>query len=71
MPQMTGDEYREFLTAGTRTAKLATSREDGRPHVVYCREIETSIEGAAYRMRTPKPEIRFFDAKSAGCWINA
>lgn len=34
MPQMTGDEYREFLTEGTRTAKVATSRKDGRPHVV-------------------------------------
>lgn len=37
----------------------------------YCREIETSIEGAAYRMRAPKPEVQFFDAESAGCWINA
>lgn len=34
MPRMTGDEYREFLSEGTRTAKLATAREDGRPHVV-------------------------------------
>ncbi len=34
MPRMTGDEYMEFLTEGTRTAKLATAREDGRPHVV-------------------------------------
>lgn len=27
-------ECREFLLAGTHTAKLATVREDGRPHVV-------------------------------------
>lgn len=26
-------EYRRFLTEGTRTAKLATTRSDGRPHV--------------------------------------
>lgn len=30
---MTEDEVRAFLTEGTRTAKLATVREDGRPHV--------------------------------------
>lgn len=34
MPRMTGDEYRDFLVEGTRTAKLATSRPDGSPHVV-------------------------------------
>ena len=34
MAHMTGDEFRQFLTAGTRTAKLATTRSDGRPHVV-------------------------------------
>lgn len=30
---MTIEEYRTFLTAGTRTGKLATVRADGRPHV--------------------------------------
>ena len=34
MPQMTDQEYKGFLTEGTRTAKLATTRRDGRPHVV-------------------------------------
>lgn len=34
MAQMTDDEFRQFLTAGTRTAKLATTRSDERPHVV-------------------------------------
>jgi PPOX class probable F420-dependent enzyme len=34
MPEMTTDEYKGFLTRGTRTAKLATVRKDGRPHVV-------------------------------------
>ena len=31
---MTEEECRHFLSAGTRTAKLATTRSDGRPHVV-------------------------------------
>ncbi|WP_441251634.1 PPOX class F420-dependent oxidoreductase [Kitasatospora sp. McL0602] len=30
---MTEPEWRAFLSAGTRTAKLATTRADGRPHV--------------------------------------
>ncbi|MFI6444933.1 PPOX class F420-dependent oxidoreductase [Kitasatospora sp. NPDC050543] len=30
---MTEAEWRAFLAAGTRTAKLATSRADGRPHL--------------------------------------
>nr|WP_211210247.1 PPOX class F420-dependent oxidoreductase [Actinopolyspora halophila] len=34
MPAMSDEQYREFLTTGTRTAKLATTRSDGRPHVV-------------------------------------
>ncbi len=34
MPEMTADEYKSFLERGTRTAKLATVRKDGRPHVV-------------------------------------
>lgn len=34
MPAMTESEWREFLSAGTRTGKLATTRRDGRPHVV-------------------------------------
>lgn len=34
MHRMTSHEYRAFLLAGTRTGKLATVRQDGRPHVV-------------------------------------
>ncbi len=34
MPRMTEPEWKEFLAAGTRTGKLATTRLDGRPHVV-------------------------------------
>jgi len=33
MQNMTEAEYKEFLTTGTRTGKLATVRDDGRPHV--------------------------------------
>ena len=32
--QMTAEERRGFLTAGTRTLKVATVRADGQPHVV-------------------------------------
>ncbi len=34
MHEMTPEEARAFLLHGTRTAKLATTRKDGRPHVV-------------------------------------
>jgi PPOX class probable F420-dependent enzyme len=33
MKQMTKEEVSAFLSFGTRTGKLATVREDGRPHV--------------------------------------
>ena len=33
MKAMTESEWRSFLSFGTRTAKLATRRPDGRPHV--------------------------------------
>jgi PPOX class probable F420-dependent enzyme len=33
MTLMTESEWRSFLSSGTRTAKLATRRRDGRPHV--------------------------------------
>jgi PPOX class probable F420-dependent enzyme len=33
MTTMDESEWRAFLSAGTRTAKLATTRQDGRPHV--------------------------------------
>ena len=34
MARMTESQWRAFLSAGTRTGKLATTRRDGRPHVV-------------------------------------
>jgi PPOX class probable F420-dependent enzyme len=33
MKPMSREEWRAFLSSGTRTAKLATRRADGRPHV--------------------------------------
>lgn len=33
MAAMNPDEYRAFLQGGTRTLTLATTRDDGRPHV--------------------------------------
>ena len=34
MRRMTEEEWRAFVLDGTRTAKVATARKDGRPHVV-------------------------------------
>jgi PPOX class probable F420-dependent enzyme len=34
MPRMTEAEWKEFVETGTRTGKLATTRKDGRPHVM-------------------------------------
>ena len=34
MRRMTEQEWHAFVMHGTRTAKVATAREDGRPHVV-------------------------------------
>ena len=33
MANMTDAQWREFVTAGTKTGKLAVTRRDGRPHV--------------------------------------
>ena len=33
MAKMTEEEWRAFISEGTRTAKLATVRADGRPHL--------------------------------------
>jgi PPOX class probable F420-dependent enzyme len=34
VPLMNDQEWRDFVTTGTRTGKLATTRRDGGPHVV-------------------------------------
>ena len=57
---MTEQEWRAFVMDGTRTAKVATARKDGRPHVVpvwFVLDGEdivfttsaTSVKGAALR----------------------
>jgi PPOX class probable F420-dependent enzyme len=34
VPEMTETEWKSFVSQGTRTGKLATTRKDGRPHVM-------------------------------------
>jgi PPOX class probable F420-dependent enzyme len=34
MHKMSPEEWRAFLSDGTRTAKVATTRKDGRPHIM-------------------------------------
>jgi PPOX class probable F420-dependent enzyme len=34
LPRMTETEWKQFVSTGTRTGKLATTRRDGRPHVM-------------------------------------
>ncbi len=34
MQEMAGDEWKAFILSGPHTAKVATVRQDGRPHVV-------------------------------------
>ena len=36
MGKMTNEEYLKFISEGTKTAHLATVKEDGSPHVVPC-----------------------------------
>jgi PPOX class probable F420-dependent enzyme len=65
MPNMSAEEQRQFLATGTRTAKLAVVRADGRPHVtpiwfvldddgsVLFTTAATSVKGKALR-RDPR-----------------
>jgi PPOX class probable F420-dependent enzyme len=34
VPEMSESEWKDFVSQGTRTGKLATTRKDGRPHVM-------------------------------------
>lgn len=67
MAQMTDAEWREFVTAGTRTGKLAVTRRDGRAHVtpvwfvldgddVVLTTHESSLKGRALR-RDPRAAL--------------
>ena len=64
MANMTDAQWREFVTAGTKTGKLAVTRLDVRPHVtpiwfvldgadVMLTTAETSVKGRALR-RDPR-----------------
>jgi PPOX class probable F420-dependent enzyme len=54
MPAFT-DEQRAFLLQGTRTAKLATVRKDGRPHVV---PIWFTLDGDALLFMTGEHTVK-------------
>ena len=52
---MSPEEWRAFLLAGTRTAKLATTRADGRPHVV---PIGFTLDGDDLIFNTGKESVK-------------
>ena len=71
MRQMSSDEWRAFLSEGSRTAKLATVRRDGRPHVapvwfildgddLVFMTLETSLKGRTLQ-RDPRVMISVDD----------
>jgi len=55
MTPMTRDEWRAFLLEGTRTAKLATVRADGRPHVA---PVWFDLEGDELVFTTGKDSVK-------------
>lgn len=55
MRAMTRDEVRAFLLEGTRTAALATVREDGRPHVA---PVWFTLDGDDLLFNTGKTTIK-------------
>ncbi|MER5886651.1 PPOX class F420-dependent oxidoreductase [Streptomyces sp. NPDC001941] len=55
MAKMTEEQWRAFVSEGTRTGKLATVREDGRPHVV---PIWFVLDGDAFVFNTGKGTVK-------------
>ncbi|WP_435972538.1 PPOX class F420-dependent oxidoreductase [Streptomyces sp. Qhu_M48] len=55
MTRMTDDEWRTFVSAGTRTGKLATVRDDGSPHVV---PIWFLLDGDTFVFTTGKGTVK-------------
>ena len=55
MKPMTRDESRAFLLDGTRTAKLATVRADGRPHVA---PVWFVLDGDEFVFTTGKDSVK-------------
>ncbi|WP_407912952.1 PPOX class F420-dependent oxidoreductase [Kitasatospora sp. NE20-6] len=52
---MTEPEWRSFLSHGTRTAKLATTRADGRPHVA---PVWFLVDGGDIVLNTGKDTVK-------------
>lgn len=53
--EMTDEEYREFLLGTVRTAKLATVRGDGRPHVA---PIWYDLDGGTFVFMTGEGTVK-------------
>ncbi|MER5465683.1 MULTISPECIES: PPOX class F420-dependent oxidoreductase [unclassified Streptomyces] len=52
---MTDAEWRAFVSAGTRTAKIATTRADGRPHVA---PVWFLLDGEDFVFNTSKNSVK-------------
>ena len=63
MPAMTPDEYRAFLVARPRTAKLATVRADGRPHIA---PIWIALDGEAIVFTTWHTAVKAHNLRRDG-----
>ncbi|MFH8727678.1 PPOX class F420-dependent oxidoreductase [Streptomyces termitum] len=55
MTRMTEEQWRAFVSAGTRTGKLATVRADGAPHVV---PVWFVLDGDAFVLTTGKDTVK-------------
>ncbi|MFJ5937677.1 PPOX class F420-dependent oxidoreductase [Streptomyces cinereoruber] len=55
MTRMTEEQWRTFVSAGTRTGKLATVRDDGSPHVV---PVWFVLDGDAFVFNTGKTTVK-------------
>ncbi|WP_432087799.1 PPOX class F420-dependent oxidoreductase [Streptomyces sp. bgisy095] len=55
MTRMTEEQWRAFVSAGTRTGKLATVRDDGSPHVV---PIWFVLDGEDFVFNTGKTTVK-------------
>jgi len=79
MERMSPDECRVFLSVGCRTAKLATVRRDGRPHVapvwfvidqddIVLTTLESSLKGRTLQ-RDPRAMISVDDEVFPFCFV--
>ncbi|MFB7942499.1 PPOX class F420-dependent oxidoreductase [Streptomyces sp. NPDC056049] len=55
MTRMTEDQWRDFVSRGTRTGKLATVRTDGSPHVV---PVWFVLDGDSFVFNTGKETVK-------------